>query len=121
MAGRMKPRRAAEVAFETLLLADDLRARLCERGYPAVEAADVFACCWPLAVRLVRLRRRARRDARADRERCRLLAKAGALLEARPDGPVPAFVLARTVEFAPDAWHAALLPGPDVAARNEVA
>jgi hypothetical protein len=117
----VKPRRAAEVALQTLLLADDLRDRLDERGYPEVNTADVFACCWPLAVRLVRLRRRARRDARADRERCRLLDQAGALLEARPDGPVPAFLLSRTVEFAPNAWHAALLPGPDVAARNEVA
>ncbi len=117
----MKPRRAAEVALQTLLLADDLRGRLDERGCPEVDTADVFTCCWPLAVRLVRLRRRARRDARADRERRCLLAQAGALLESRPDGPVPAVLLNRTVEFSPDAWHAALLPGPDVAARNEVA
>lgn len=104
----MKVRTAERVALEALALADALRARL-----PAdaeIPVGDIFALAWPLARRLVRLERRAARDAAARREREALQAQISAVLAVESETPAPGYVLGQSVPFDPAGWRVALLP-----------
>ena len=104
----MKARTAERTALEALALADALRARLPADAEITVD--DLFALAWPLARRLVRLERRAARDAAARRERQALQAEIAAVLAVDPETPAPGYVVAQSVPFDPASWRVALLP-----------
>ena len=108
----MKTGRAVETAYRALLLADDLRERLARRGYPPAAAADLFIACWPIAERLVRLERRARKRARKGWSK-----KTSAVAE----GVAPLDALAASIPLNPEHWRISLAPGTDIPATREVA
>ena len=104
----MKARTAERVAREALGLADALRARL-----PAdaeITDDDIFGLAWPLARKLVRLERRAAKDAAARRDREALQAEIAAVLAVEPETAAPRYLITQSVPFDPAGWRVALLP-----------
>lgn len=115
----MKARTAERTALEAMTLADALRARLPADAEITVD--DLFGLAWPLARRLVRLERRAARDAAARCEQQALQAEIAAVLAVEPESPAPSYALAQSVVFDPGAWRVALLPEFHRAAQREAA
>ena len=115
----MKARTAERIALEALALADALRARLPADAEITVD--DLFGLAWPLARKLVRLERRAARDAAARRERQALQAEIAAVLAVEPESLAPSYALTQFIPFDPASWRLALLPEIRIAARREAA
>ena len=105
----MKRKHLKQTAREAAVLAVALERRLPECCH--VPWDDLIDAIWPLAVKLTKLERRARRDKKAAGEYRRLCADVTEELRTRPDSLVPAAVLGRTVAFDVEGWRVALERG----------
>jgi hypothetical protein len=112
----MKRKHLERAARQAIVLAAELDARL--PAGCAVPPEDLFAAVWPLAVRLERLERRARKDrghAKAYRKAVRHARReVEVLLASQDSGAASAGALLRTVPFSADMWHIGLVPGAPV-------
>lgn len=81
-----------------------------------IDPGDLAAAMYPVGVRLVRLRRKARDDGAAAEAYRVLCAEVGALIGRLPESRVLAGALPRTVPFDPVLWNVALVPDPLVRA-----
>jgi hypothetical protein len=110
----MKIRHLERAAREAIVLAAVLERRLPPgREIPAEE---LFSAVWPLACRLTRLERRAKRDKKAAAAYRALRDECDEMIRTRPDAPCPLPDLLATTELRADSWHTALVPGAALAA-----
>ena len=109
----MKRRHLERAARQAIALAAELDARL--PAWCAVPPEDLFAAVWPLAVRLERLERRARKDRKhAGRYRRAVRHARGeveALLASQDSSAASVSAMLRTVPFSADHWRVGLVPG----------
>jgi hypothetical protein len=78
-----------------------------------VPSEDLLAAVWPVAVRLVRLERRAKRDKKGAARYRRACREAAELMRTWPESPVPLPALQRTAALDPSCWRTVLAPrGP---------
>jgi hypothetical protein len=105
----MKRKHMYAAVGEAFVLADVLQSRLPACCGAAIPREDLFAAVWPLAVRLTRLERRAKKDKAAARYRA-ARAEAAEMLRGAPDTVATLQDLMRSVPLDPARWHTALRP-----------
>ena len=110
----MKRKHMYAAIGEALVLTDVLLSRLPECCRDSVPRDVAFGIVWPLAVRLTRLERQARKDGKAAAAYRRARAEAAQMLAARPDSPARTSALPGLVPFDPECWHVELVPGAPV-------
>ena len=120
----MKRKHLERAAWLAVGLAEEAAARL-----PAccpVTLQDVYVVVFPLAVRLERLERRARKNRKRAKAHRRAVREArrtvAALLASQPEALASVPALAQSVPFRPELWRVDLVPGfPVHAAEKEAA